>query len=176
MGTFNTKTTLISRSDLIPVIAERICQEFSADGYEIKKENLLSGGADISISKGGMFKAAMGLKTALKITLVPISTNSINFEAGVGIFGQQIVPTIITWFFAWPVLITQIWGLIKQSKLDDKALQIAQTVIAEEEGNMSPQSFSQNIKVSGSNSKFCTQCGTPLPPQARFCSNCGMQL
>lgn len=187
MGTFNTKTILNANPSLIPVMAERICQEFAADGYEIKRENLISGGVDISVAKGNLFKAALGMKTALKITLVP-SNDGVLFEAGVGIFGQQVVPTMIMWFFAWPVIITQIWGLVQQSKLDDKALAAAQSVIFESSnrgnttGAVPPpfrgydanpvNDFATDISVA----RFCTNCGAKLPADARFCSSCGTKV
>ena len=50
---------------------------------------------DISITKGGLFKAVLGMKTALKVTLLPQGTE-VSFEAGVGIWKQQAVPTIIS--------------------------------------------------------------------------------
>lgn len=185
MGTFNTKTILYANPSLIPAIADRICREFAADGYEIKNESLISGGADISVAKGNLFKAALGMKTALKITLIPV-TDGISFEAGVGIFGQQVVPTIIMWFFAWPVLLTQIWGLVQQSKLDDKALAAAQAVIRENGGNHFGSTYGGGASVPppvpGANTqadgatKFCTNCGTKVPATARFCPNCGNQL
>lgn len=175
MGTFNTKTVLNGNPSLIPAIAERICSEFAADGYEIKQEKLISGGADISVTKGGLFKAALGMKTALKITLIPL-TKSISFEAGVGIFGQQVIPTIIMWFFAWPVLLTQIWGLIQQSKLDDKALAAAQAVLCEHGGFTAPSHHPAQEPTPSGASRFCTNCGTRLPEGARFCSNCGSPL
>lgn len=184
MGTFNTKTVLNGNPSLIPAIADRICQEFSADGYEIKREDLISGGADISVAKGNMFKAALGMKTALKVTLIPLN-NGISFEAGVGIFGQQAIPTIIMWFFAWPVLITQIWGLIQQSKLDDKALAAAQSVI-NEHGTTHNYARSHNdlpmttrkidSTIHDAPVKFCTNCGAKIEGRANFCSCCGSPL
>lgn len=171
MGTFNTKATLSGSSDLIPAIADRICTAFAADGYEVNRENLMSGGVDISVTKGGLFKAALGMKTALKITLIPQGNDSIAFDAGVGIFGQQVVPTIIMWFFAWPVLITQIWGMVQQSKLDDKALAIAQSVVAE---HGAPYRHGAFDRPAGG--KFCTGCGSPLPPGGKFCPNCGAKV
>jgi len=176
MGAFNTKTILNGNPSLIPAIADRICQMFAVDGYEINRENLMSGGVDISVTKGGTFKAILGMKTALKITLVP-QNNSISFEAGVGIFGQQALPTVISMLFFWPVLITQIWGLVQQSNLDDKALAAAQAVINENRSNVynnigattTPPPFN-------SSAKFCTNCGAKLPDNARFCSNCGSPL
>ncbi|MCS2523166.1 hypothetical protein NXV02_03315 [Bacteroides ovatus] len=68
--------------------------------FEVQIDNLLSGGVDISISKGGLFKAVLGLKSALKVSLIP-KDNAIAFEAGIGIFGQQAIPTIISMLFFW---------------------------------------------------------------------------
>ena len=128
MGTFATKKILPGNPSLIPAIAEQIRTEFMAEQFEVQIDNLLSGGVDISISKGNLFKAVLGLKSALKVSLIP-KDNAIAFEAGIGIFGQQAIPTIISMLFFWPVLITQIWGMVQQSKLDDKALEIAEVMI-----------------------------------------------
>ncbi len=175
MGAFNTKAILNGNPSLIPNIADHICQEFAADGYEINRENLVSGGVDISVTKGGVFKAILGMKTALKITLVP-ENNAISFEAGVGIFGQQALPTVISMFFFWPVIITQIWGLVQQSDLDDKALAIAQFVIDEKGRHSYDNFYSQTPPPVVGTAKFCTSCGSRLPENARFCSNCGSPL
>lgn len=175
MGTFNTKTTLAANPSLIPAIADRICQDFALEGYEINRDNLMSGGIDISVTKGGFFKAVLGMKTALKITLVP-ENNAIGFEAGVGIFGQQAIPTVIMLFFAWPVLLTQIWGLVQQSNLDDKALAAAQAVIAGNNGYSRHNTGSATQSTTYGAARFCTNCGSQLPADARFCSNCGCPL
>lgn len=175
MGAFNTKTILNGNPSLIPAIADRICQVFSLDGYEINRENLMSGGIDISVTKGGMFKAIVGMKTALKITLIP-QNNSISFEAGVGIFGQQALPTVISMLFFWPVLLTQIWGLVQQSNLDDKALAAAQAVINENGRNAYAKYSEQTPPPVPGTAKFCTNCGTKLPDNARFCSDCGSPI
>lgn len=170
MGLFNTKTTLYADPALIPAIADRICSDFAAEGYEISRDNLVSGGTDISITKGGMFKAVIGMKTALKVTLMP-QGNSIEFDAGVGIFGQQAIPTLISLFITWPVLLTQIWGLVQQSKLDDKALAAAHAVIAENQSQTG--NFGSYNNPTSATSRFCTSCGSPMPAGSRFCPNCG---
>ena len=136
MATFSTKKILYASSSLIPTIAGRIREEFQNDGYEVAMDALSSGGYDISITKGGIFKAVLGMKTALKVTLLP-QDNNIHFEAGVGIWGQQAIPTVISMLFFWPVLITQIWGMVEQSKLDDKALDIAKDVVYINNSNVS---------------------------------------
>ena len=168
MGTFSTKKILYGSTSLIPTIANRIQEEFQNDGYEVAMDALSSGGYDISITKGGIFKAVLGMKTALKVTLLP-QGSSIHFEAGVGIWGQQAIPTVISMLFFWPVLLTQIWGMIEQSKLDDKALEIA-------EGVVYMNSNIGAVSASSSGSKFCTSCGTQNAESANFCSGCGKPL
>lgn len=56
---------------LIHAIASEIENKFRIDGYEVVMDALSSGGYDISITKGGFFKAVLGMKTALKVTLLP---------------------------------------------------------------------------------------------------------
>ena len=169
MATFSTKKTLYGSTSLIPTIAHRIQEEFQNEGYEVSMDALSSGGYDISITKGGVFKAVLGMKTALKVTLLP-QDNNIHFEAGVGIWGQQAIPTVISVLFFWPVLITQIWGMVEQSKLDDKALEIAQDVI----------SMNNHVAPSPSGNSFgghfCTNCGASVSEQAKFCPECGAKL
>ena len=97
MGTFNTKKMIVAPASLIPEMGERIGQSFKAEGFEVNSIKLSNGGYDVSITKGGMFKAVLGMKTALKISLTPQGGNVL-FDASVGIFGQQAIPTIISMF------------------------------------------------------------------------------
>lgn len=163
MATFSKHQILPVSPTLIPEMAQAIRREFQYDGYEISIENLYSGGSDISITKGGAFKAVLGMKTALKITLQP-RENSVIFDANVGIFGQQFIPSVISMLFFWPVLITQIWGMVEQSSLDDRALKAAESVI----GMAAPVS-----QVGGA---FCPSCGKPIPQGAKFCPSCGQKI
>lgn len=163
MATFS-KNQLISASpSLIPEMAQAIRRDFQQDGFEVNIENLYSGGADISITKGGFFKAVLGLKSALKISLQPRG-NAVLFDANVGIFGQQVIPAIIAYFWCWPVMLTQIWGLIQQSQLDERALADAMSVC----GKATP--------MAAAGGSFCPNCGTQVPQGARFCPSCGNQM
>lgn len=167
MATFSTKKTLYGSTSLIPTIATRIQDEFQKEGYEVEKIFLSNGGYEISITKGGIFKAVLGMRTALKVTLTP-QGGSIYFEAGVGVWGQQVIPTIISMLYFWPILITQIWGLVEQSNLDEKALNIAMEVISS--NNMS------NDNLDSNKGKFCTVCGAQNVETAKFCCGCGKPL
>lgn len=173
MGAFNTVATLQASPTIIPKIVAAIEDEFRKDGYDVKVDNMISGGAEISISKGDIFKAVLGMRTALKITLSPLFSG-LKFEAGVGIFGQQAIPTVISMFFLWPVLLTQIWGMIKQAKLDDKALEITQNIIA-----LQSSSAPQEAENAGKTQKkrFCPHCGKLIElKDALFCDGCGSKL
>lgn len=173
MGTFNSKAKLKADHSLIPEIAEHICDVFELEGYNVKSEESLSGGYDISITKGNIFKAVLGMKTALKVTLVP-TDGGINFEAGVGIWGQQAIPTVIMYFFYWPVIITQIWGMVEQAKLDDKALAAAREIIAAK-APVAPQPI-YIVPEDAKPAAFCTNCGGKVPAGSHFCPNCGSAL
>jgi hypothetical protein len=169
MGTFKTVKTFYAPVSLIPGIADEIKNVLSGEGYEVKHESLIGGGYDVSVTKGGLFKAAVGMKTALKIDIHP-QGNAIYMEAGVGIFGQQAIPTIISMFFLWPVLLTQLWGMIQQSQLDERVIAIAEAYIT---GKQSANSVSESANVTGQSGKFCPVCGYPQPATANFCGNCG---
>ena len=165
MGVFKTSKLLHGNPSLIPLISEKIAEEFKNDEYEVTIIDLTTGGKEVSITKGGIFKAIIGMKTALKIKLVP-KDNRIQFDAGVGIFGLQAIPAAIALFVTWPVLLTQIWGLIQQSKLDDKALDIAEREIY----NDSSVNYQQEQYV------YCPRDGKRIPANSEYCPYCGTKI
>jgi hypothetical protein len=125
MGTFNsTKTFPYSVEDVAPV-ARDVMHHFEEQDFEVTETNLPTGGAQVSIRKGGTFKAIIGMKTALNIKIEPVA-NGTTVDAGVGIFGQQAIPTAITLLVFWPVVIAQVWNMAHESHLDDEALRVAE--------------------------------------------------
>lgn len=166
MATYSKKKLLAAHSSQINTIAAAIEEDFVRDGFEVNVDTLMSGGKDISITKGNLFKAVLGMRSALKVTLMP-QTDGVLFDANVGIYGQQAIPTVISMLFFWPVLITQIWGLVEQSSLDDRALALAEQAIASGPTIVTPQNGSY---------KFCTSCGAKLDGTSKFCSSCGAKL
>lgn len=166
MGAFKSIKTFFASPSLIPVIARDITATFRDEGYEVHSDELISGGSDISITKGGVFKAVLGMKSALKINIAP-DNGAIRIEAGVGIFGQQAIPTVISMLFFWPVLITQISGLISQAKLDNKVVAIAAETIERETRKQAVSA------VPSASVRFCTHCGNKMDGEAAFCSVCG---
>ena len=170
MGTFKSTKTFFASPEIIPAIVKDITGTFTNEGYQVQAQDLISGGYDISITKGNMFKAVLGMKTVLKVHIYP-ANEQIRVDAGVGIFGQQAVPTLISMFLFWPVLITQISGMIAQAKMDDKVMMIAADTIARE-----AYRNTNNNTAAPAGGKFCTQCGKSMPAEALFCSGCGAKL
>lgn len=168
MGTFNTHKIINAEPSLIPAMANKITDYFKSQGYEVDVQVSDLGTYDISLTKGGMFKAVLGLKTALKVTLKP-EADRVSFDAGIGIFGQQLIPALIMYFVAWPVLLTQLWGMVQQAKLDDTALFLAESVIPSEPtrlGAVNPTDISS----------FCPHCGGKHDAGMKFCPYCGAKL
>jgi hypothetical protein len=125
MGTFNsTKTFPYFVEDVAPV-AQEVMDHFEGQDFEVTETNIPTGGAQVSIRKGGTFKAIIGMKTALNIKIEPVA-NGTTVDAGVGIFGQQAIPTAITLLVFWPVLVAQVWNMAQESNLDDEALRVAE--------------------------------------------------
>ena len=125
MGTFNsTKTFPYHVEDVAPV-AQDVMHHFEEQDFEVTETNLPMGGAQVSIRKGGTFKAIIGMKTALNIKIEPVA-NGTTVDAGVGIFGQQAIPTAITLLVFWPVVIAQVWNMAQEANLDDEALRVAE--------------------------------------------------
>ena len=165
MATYNKKKLLQAHPSQIESIAKAIKTDFEGDGYEVNVDELISGGRDISITKGGIFKAVLGMRSALKVALIP-QPDGVLFEANVGIYGQQAIPAVISMFIFWPVLLTQIWGLIQQSALDDRALAVAEKAIA---STPLPTGLLADHM-------FCTNCGNRVEITANFCPNCGTKI
>jgi acyl carrier protein phosphodiesterase len=125
MGTFNSsKTFPYTVEDFAPV-AQDVMDHFESQDYEVTETNIPTGGVQVSIRRGGTFKAIIGMKTALNIRIEPVA-NGTTVEAGVGIFGQQAIPTAITLLVFWPVIIAQVWNMAQEAKLDEEALRVAQ--------------------------------------------------
>lgn len=168
MGTFNTHKIINAEPALIPEMVNKIAEHFKSQGYEVDVQVSDLGTYDISLTKGGMFKAVLGLKTALKVTLKS-ELDRVSFDAGIGIFGQQLIPALIMYFVAWPVLLTQIWGIVQQANLDDTALFLAESVVPIE-------SFTSRAVNTNEISSFCSNCGEKHDVGMKYCPYCGAKL
>jgi hypothetical protein len=125
MGTFNSSKTFPYFVEDVAPVARDVMDHFEGKDFEVTETNIPTGGTQVSIRRGGTFKAIIGMKTALNIKIEPVS-NGTTVDAGVGIFGQQAIPTAITLLVFWPVIIAQVWNMAQESNLDDEALKVAE--------------------------------------------------
>ena len=157
-----TNKTFPTKIKKLDKVIEDFVAHFEAKKYKVNVDETADG-AFISITDANIFKTISGLKTGLNITL-SLMEDELLVKMEVGIFGKQVVPTIITALILWPVLITQIIGIVKQNKLDKEAYQVIEDslrVHEEEEAN---------------DGGFCPFCGAPLAKGAKFCPSCGKQV
>lgn len=125
MGTFDSSHTVAYVVEDLSPVAQDVMRHFEQQDFEVTETPIRTGGVQVSIRKGGIFKAIIGLKTALNVRIEPVA-NGTRVEAGVGIFGQQAIPTAITLLVFWPVVIAQVWNMAQQAKLDEEALGVAE--------------------------------------------------
>jgi hypothetical protein len=169
MGIFKaSKEFEITVPDLGPV-AEAVMQHFREHGYEVSGERTLLQGWDISLHKGNAFHAVLGLQSALKIQIETAGTIT-QVRVGIGIFGQQAIPTAISMLVFWPVLVTQMWGLVTQARLDQEAMDVVEQELKRHAAEISPAT------AGGAQHSFCTVCGGHLSAGMRFCPQCGIAL
>ena len=167
MAFTSTKVFKVS-PDRIPDMARALEIELLKDGYETRSDTLLGGDMIVSLTKGGLFKAIVGMKTALKVELCSDNGNVLA-KTSVGIWGHQIVPTVIMLLWFWPILITQIWGLVQQSRLDACVMEILANAAQKE-----PEAIDVQSCEADSPARFCSECGNPVA--GNFCANCGAKV
>lgn len=171
MGVFNSARFFPMTVTDLSGVAGDVEAHFRGQGFDVNRQATLGGGWQIDVSKGGMFKAVLGMRTAMKIEIESASGGT-QAKAGIGIWGQQAIPTAITLFVFWPVMITQIWGMVVSSKLDEEAMDVIGRSLAARGGGPASPATAPDTASGG---KFCTQCGHAVPASAKFCPECGLK-
>ena len=69
MGLFKSTKLFCNVAPHADAVANSLMSSMRYDGYEVDGVKLPSGDWDISIKKGDLFKAVLGLQTALKIKI-----------------------------------------------------------------------------------------------------------
>lgn len=152
---------------LIPAAVSEVTSILQAEGYQVQQDMSIGGMADLSICKGGMFKAILGLKTSLKVA-VKSENGHIRAEVKVGIWGQNVIPAFVGLYIFTPVLLTQAWGLVRQSQLDDYVLDLLEKTLEHLGKDL-------NSVSSSSSGSYCPECGASAK-NCKFCPECGMKL
>lgn len=111
---------------LVPAFLETMAER----GYEtFYQASMINGTHEVSLSKGGFFASVLGLKTAINLTF-SCKNGGILLQTEIGLFKQQLVPTAVNLLLFWPVIATQIAGLVIQSKLDQEIIEVLDSLLA----------------------------------------------
>jgi hypothetical protein len=145
--------------DLGPV-AQAVARNFEERDFEVQVTALSPQCWEIGIHKGGAFQAIIGMKTALRIRIQSVEGGT-QIEAGIGLLESQGISTAVSMLAFWPVLVTQTWGLVRQSKLDEEAIAVAEAAL---------------LAQQASKSRYCHECGAAITAAAAFCHDCGARL
>jgi hypothetical protein len=164
----------------LDLVATELAEHFRERKYDVMYSQVDEKTWDVSITRGGMFKQAVGLKSALKIEMERRPQGTY-IRAGAGVFGKQAAPTAITMFVAWPVLLVQVWGLIREAGLDDEAVRVVELSITRRLRSVDrhaadPEAGAAARTQNGTAPappRFCANCGVERAPQASFCPACG---
>ena len=131
MATFRTEKRIDAVVDQegLQAVAADVANHFEGLEYEVDTSPLEDKeGLMVSITRGGFFRTVLGQKTALNVSIWSTADGT-NVDADVGLFKSQAIPTLITVLIFWPIILGQIWGLVKESNIDDEAVAVAESSI-----------------------------------------------
>jgi hypothetical protein len=160
--------SIVKHTQVIPVnvsdltsVAQAVALNFEGRGFDVHVTAFSQQCQEIGIHKGGTFQAIIGMKTALRIHIQSVEGGT-QIEAGIGLLESQGISTAVSMLAFWPVLVTQTWGLVRQSKLDDEAIAVAvATLLAQAHAGAA---------------RYCHGCGASISGAAAFCHACGARL
>lgn len=160
MSTFTTSKTFKVSPSFIPYAVNALKDVFEAKGFDFEKKPGTANKTIIEVTKGNLVKQVVGLKQGLEITFEQDGCDIIVTAKGI-VVKNQLVATTLTLLAWWVIIIPQIIGLIKQSKLDKEAIAVIENAYASYESE-SPT--------------FCTHCGAKVSAGTTICPHCGRAL
>ena len=147
---YKTEKIISDNALVIPYVEMELKLYFEHEGFEYRSEKN-NGVINIFVKKGNLLQEYMGLHSALNIRLIPTYSGKVNFIAEIGFWEHQIKASIISLFAASFVLGSQLWGVIRQSHLDDKALEVAELAVKKYRDK------NNNIEYT-----YCPECGKKI--------------
>ena len=97
MGLFKSIKLYNNVSTYVDTVANGFINFMKYKGYDVVGTKMPSGEWDISIKKGDLLRAVVGMQTAMKVVITP-NTPHAYVKTRVGIFGQQAIPFTIDSF------------------------------------------------------------------------------
>ena len=165
------KKETFAGAEFIPEIAAAVQSALLSQGYDVTRNDLANGDVFISITKSGFFRAVSGFKTAVNLSLKPISGNRFQALSKFGFWDTQGIPSAITVLVFWPLVVAQVMGYNAQVKLNEKIIDLVRKSLEKAKAGQAADTPS-----APSGGSFCPDCGAKCGEGARFCPQCGKKL
>ena len=160
MSTFKSTKSYEVSSSFIPSAVDAVRTALEQEGFLFEKMPGTCRKTVIEVTKENLVKHMVGLNQGLRISFES-DGDRVHVDVKGIVVKNQLFPTVISALFFWPVIIPQIIGLIKQSRLDGKALAIVDAAYA---------AYVREVPV------FCTVCGEKITALSVRCPHCGTFL
>lgn len=160
MSAFTSNKSYAAGATFIPYAVERIRNAFVSEGFEFSRKSDSYSRTVIQVTKGNLFVKAVGLKQGLEISFTN-EDGRITVEARGTVLKDQFAASMLTLLVAWPVIIPQIIGMVRQSGLDEKVIGLTDAAYGE---------------FCAENPSYCPHCGGKVSGNPVLCPHCGSVL
>ena len=157
MSAFTNNKSYTAGSSFIPYAVERIRSTFESEGFEFSRKSDTFNRTVVAVTKGNLFKQAVGLKQGLEISFSN-EGGRIDVEVRGTVLKDQLLASGIVLFVTWPVIIPQIIGMIRTSGLCERAVALVDAAYSD---------------FCTERPSFCTHCGGRLTGNPGVCPHCG---
>ena len=115
--------------EVLEKIRKYLDDHYSAEGFTVES-TISDDGNQLTLwaTKSDLFRTIAGLTAAIKIDVFH-DASEVHVVAGIGANGQHLIPTLVGAVLFWPIAVTGGWGMIKQLKMDDKAVDMVAHVL-----------------------------------------------
>lgn len=160
MSTFKSTKSYEVSSSFIPSAVDAVRAALEREGFLFERKPGTYRKTVIEVTKENLVKHIVGLNQGLRISFES-DGDRVQVEVQGIVVKNQLIASVISFVFFWPMIVPQIIGLIKQSRLDEKALAIVDTAYA---------AYVHDTPA------FCTHCGGKVSVNDVRCPHCGAAL
>jgi hypothetical protein len=155
---------------------QTIMDRFKLDDYETQKLAAPNDGVIVQLRKKGSWRSALGMSSALTVTLTKQEDNLIA-DIGAAKWGEKAAVGAAGVLFFPPALITAAYGAWKQSQMPEQVFEIIEQQIQLSQGKIKKEMTTDDAQASVvSNLIACPACKQSIKPDSKFCPNCGAPL
>ncbi|GIJ48340.1 hypothetical protein Val02_52260 [Virgisporangium aliadipatigenens] len=174
MGLFKSERRIWTDGPVdMDAVVQELTHHFTSKGFQVVVQRSGGGAWDVDATRSGVFRSVAGMQTALKIRLEE-ERGAVIARAGVGVLGQLALPALVATFVFWPVIATQVWGLVQSARMDNQAIEVVERAVERHSGRV-PAPVGLPAGATGPDGQTCGACGCPAGGGS-YCTGCGARL